>query len=104
MSNEVEAVYENGVFRPLEPVDCEEQQRVRVLLPQSTDNGQSTDSSDANPELDWTREENRRRCELISKRIDGAISSDEQAELEHLQQRMLTHRRKAPPIPIAELQ
>jgi predicted DNA-binding antitoxin AbrB/MazE fold protein len=32
MTKQVEAVYENGVLRPLEPVLLEEQQRVTVLI------------------------------------------------------------------------
>jgi predicted DNA-binding antitoxin AbrB/MazE fold protein len=32
MTKQVEAVYENGVFRPLEPVVLEERQRVTVLI------------------------------------------------------------------------
>ncbi|MGA1994436.1 MAG: antitoxin family protein [Bryobacteraceae bacterium] len=32
MTRQVEAVYENGVFRPLEPVLLEERQRVTVVI------------------------------------------------------------------------
>jgi predicted DNA-binding antitoxin AbrB/MazE fold protein len=32
MTNHVEAVYENGVLRPLEPLPLEEHQRVRVTI------------------------------------------------------------------------
>ncbi|MGA2144826.1 MAG: antitoxin family protein [Bryobacteraceae bacterium] len=32
MTKQVEAVYENGVFRPVEPVSLAEQQRVTVLI------------------------------------------------------------------------
>ncbi len=35
MANTVEAVYENGVFKPVRSVDLAEGQRVRVLLPVS---------------------------------------------------------------------
>lgn len=34
MSNEVEAIYENGVFRPLQPVQLREHQRVTIRLPE----------------------------------------------------------------------
>jgi len=32
MKKSVEAIYENGVFRPLEPVDLPEHQRVQVTV------------------------------------------------------------------------
>jgi predicted DNA-binding antitoxin AbrB/MazE fold protein len=32
MNKRVEAIYENGVFRPLEPVDLPEHQRVQVTI------------------------------------------------------------------------
>jgi predicted DNA-binding antitoxin AbrB/MazE fold protein len=32
MSNHVDAVYENGVLRPLEPLPLEEHQRVRITI------------------------------------------------------------------------
>jgi predicted DNA-binding antitoxin AbrB/MazE fold protein len=35
MAREIDAIYENGVLRPLEPLDLEEQQRVRITI----DNG-----------------------------------------------------------------
>jgi len=33
MSRTIEAVYENGVFRPVEPIKLEEGQRVQVYVP-----------------------------------------------------------------------
>lgn len=33
MAKTIEAVYENGVFRPLEPLQLEEGQRVQVYVP-----------------------------------------------------------------------
>lgn len=35
MSKKLEAVYENGVLRPLEPLDLRERQRVTVILPEA---------------------------------------------------------------------
>ena len=38
MSTVIDAVYEGGVFRPLEPLECREHQRVRLhveVLPES---------------------------------------------------------------------
>jgi predicted DNA-binding antitoxin AbrB/MazE fold protein len=40
MKKSVEAIYENGVFRPLEPVDLPEHQRVQVTV---TDEGEWLD-------------------------------------------------------------
>ncbi len=42
MARTIEAVYENGVFRPLEPVHCEEGQRVEVYLPYEGKTGPAT--------------------------------------------------------------
>ena len=36
MRKQIEAIYENGVLRPLEPLDLEEHQRVRLTI---SDNG-----------------------------------------------------------------
>ena len=36
MTNHVDAVYENGVLRPLEPLPLEEHQRVRVAVSSSS--------------------------------------------------------------------
>jgi predicted DNA-binding antitoxin AbrB/MazE fold protein len=35
MGQQIEAVFENGVFRPLQPVDLPEQHRVTLLLSES---------------------------------------------------------------------
>ena len=32
MEKQVDAIYENGVLRPLEPLDLGEQQRVRITV------------------------------------------------------------------------
>jgi predicted DNA-binding antitoxin AbrB/MazE fold protein len=37
MKKSVEAIYENGVFRPLEPVDLPEHQRVQVTVADEDD-------------------------------------------------------------------
>lgn len=34
---QVEAVYDNGVFRPLQPVNCRDQQMVTVAIPDDSD-------------------------------------------------------------------
>ena len=94
MSEEVQAVYENGVFRPLEPVQWAEQQRVRVCLEKEITVEQSNE---------WTEEKNRRRCELIDKEIAGTLSGEEGTELEGLQQAMLAYRRQVAPLPLDDL-
>ncbi|MCI0464596.1 MAG: DUF104 domain-containing protein [Gemmataceae bacterium] len=43
MSTQLEAVYENGVFRPLQPVRLPEQQRVTVTIDEDID---AVDSAD----------------------------------------------------------
>lgn len=37
MRKSVEVIYENGVFRPLEPVELSEHQRMRVTLEEEAD-------------------------------------------------------------------
>jgi predicted DNA-binding antitoxin AbrB/MazE fold protein len=37
MSKSLEVIYENGVFRPLEPVDLPEHKRVRVMIEDEED-------------------------------------------------------------------
>ena len=49
---------------------------------------------------DWSDDKNRRRCQLIDKKIDGVLSEDEKVEFERLQEEMLTHRRKVAPLPL----
>jgi predicted DNA-binding antitoxin AbrB/MazE fold protein len=39
MISEVEAIYENGVFKPLEPVDWSEKQKVRVTMETDEETG-----------------------------------------------------------------
>lgn len=42
MARTIEAVYENGVFKPLESVQLEEGQRVQVYLPYEPGSGPTT--------------------------------------------------------------
>ena len=42
MSTHVEAVYENGVFRPLHPVELPEHRRVTVTIDEQADAGPDT--------------------------------------------------------------
>jgi predicted DNA-binding antitoxin AbrB/MazE fold protein len=63
MAIHLEAVYEQGVLRPLEPLALAEHQRVRVTVeerkrPLSWESAQQLDDSRA--ELDWLANESRR--------------------------------------------
>jgi hypothetical protein len=49
----------------------------------------------------WTDERNRRRCDLIDKEIDGALTPAEAVELQQLQKAMLRYRHKVAPLPLA---
>ena len=40
----IRAIYENGVFRPTEPVDLPEKSEVQVLLPGPSTNGERLDA------------------------------------------------------------
>ncbi len=66
MSRTIEAVYENGVFRPVEPIKLEEGQRVQVYFPWVPD--------------DRTLEERLKDLEVIEKESDD-ISDEEWAEI-----------------------
>jgi predicted DNA-binding antitoxin AbrB/MazE fold protein len=36
MSKRLDVIYENGVFRPLEPVDVPEHQRMTIMIPEAS--------------------------------------------------------------------
>jgi len=48
----------------------------------------------------WTDAKNDRRCELVDRKIAGALTSEEAAELADLQQQMLRHRDRVAPLPL----
>ena len=48
----------------------------------------------------WSDDKNRRRAQLIDKKIDGVLSEDEETELERLQGEMLAYRRLVAPLPL----
>jgi hypothetical protein len=50
----------------------------------------------------WTEEKNARRCELIDREIDGALTAVEALELKRLQAAMLRYRQKVAPLPLAD--
>lgn len=50
----------------------------------------------------WTEEKNARRCALIDREIDGALTAPEAVELQRLQAEMLRYRQKVAPLPLAE--
>ena len=50
---------------------------------------------------DWSEGKNDRRCQLIDKKIDTTLTSEEAKELEDLQDQMLRHRHRVAPLPLA---
>lgn len=70
-----------------EPVAC-------VLPPPRPTNGTGKDAED------WTDAKNARRCDLIDREIDGAITPAEVLELRQLQTEMLRYQQKVAPWPI----
>ena len=46
----VRAIYENGVFRPTEPVNLPERAEVQVLLPASANGNENLDACDVVPQ------------------------------------------------------
>ncbi len=102
MKTEVEAIYENGVFRPLEPVEWSEQQRVRVPLEAAE--SIETNQNGAQPASDtWTEEKNQRRADLVDKDIDGTLSPEEKIQLDTLQKKMQAYVRRVAPLPLDDL-
>lgn len=69
---------------------------VARVLPASTDGNGSAPATD-----DWTAALDDRRCELIDREIDGTLTPAERTELEDLQARMLRHRHRVAPLPLA---
>ncbi len=69
MSRTIEAVFENGVFKPLQPVKLEDGQRVQVYLPYEPEFG-----TDADPETKL-----RQTQELFA-----GLSEKEASEIERL--------------------
>ena len=51
---------------------------------------------------EWTDGENDRRCDLVDRKIAGAITPDEERELADLQRKMLRYRDEVAPLPLAE--
>jgi hypothetical protein len=49
---------------------------------------------------DWTEDKNARRFALIDKQIAGTISTEETAELRHLQQQIDEYLRRVAPLPL----
>jgi len=59
--------------------------------------GRDCDSGDL-----WTEDKNRRRAELVDRQIAGMLTSDEEAELQVLQQQMRAYRDKVAPLPLED--
>jgi hypothetical protein len=54
------------------------------------------------PEGEWTREKNQRRCELIDRKYDHGLNPSEEAELALLQDAMARYIDKVAPLPLDE--
>jgi predicted DNA-binding antitoxin AbrB/MazE fold protein len=62
MVRQLEAVYEHGVLRPLEPLALPERQRVRLTIEDrvpENDNPQATSVNSRREELEWLAKESR---------------------------------------------
>jgi hypothetical protein len=64
-----------------------------VVRPPQGENGTSTSE-------DWSDAKNRRRCELIDRKYDSALSPAEEAELALLQETMYRHVDRLAPLPL----
>jgi predicted DNA-binding antitoxin AbrB/MazE fold protein len=86
MITQVEAVYENGIFRPLKPVQLSEHQLVTITIAVKTpgSSGSETQSAGA-ADGRGSPLNNPRRIELINKETDTGLSAEEAAELNRLQ-------------------
>ena len=56
--------------------------------------------AELSPNGAWTDEKNKRRCELVDKKIAGTMLSEEGEELARLQREMLDYRRRVAPLPL----
>lgn len=59
---------------------------------------------DPAPKIEWTDLKNERRCLLIDKKHDAALTPDEQQELDRLQTELAEHQRASAPRPLAILE
>ena len=55
------------------------------------------------PEPEWTEADNRRRCALIDKEIDGQLQPEERIELETLGRRLHRYVNRVAPLPLEPL-
>ena len=53
--------------------------------------------------LDWTPQDNQRRCDLLDRDLDGALTPVEQSELVALEQRLDRHVDAIAPLPLEPL-
>lgn len=94
MSQQIEAIYDSGVLRPLEPLALPNQTRVSVTVDVQVNSESSEDSTnidDSDCRSEWTGEKNKRRVALIDKLIQQSLSPDEAAELDRLTDNMRHH-------------
>ncbi len=62
----------------------------------------TTEAGQLHQNTRWTEEKNQRRCDLVDKEIEEALTPEEAVELEQLQKEMLAYRREVAPLPIEE--
>lgn len=75
MSDTIDAIYENGVFRPLQPVDMAENQRVVVTIRTASDTSLHADL------LHWGQQHvdptiTRERIKELLANVPGSFSDD----------------------------
>lgn len=76
--NTISAIFENGVFRPVDPVELTEGTRVQIVVPESRD------SENIEPEPTAAQIEARRRVyEILSRRFDSGHRDTAERHNEH---------------------
>jgi predicted DNA-binding antitoxin AbrB/MazE fold protein len=99
MSHVVDATYENGILKLDQPLPLKDREKVRVTVENLSDVSVAFPSKDPAANS-WTVEDNERRCDLIDKHIEGAISESEKRELDQLQSQMREHLDRIAPMPM----
>jgi predicted DNA-binding antitoxin AbrB/MazE fold protein len=103
--SQLEAVYQDGVFKPLGQVTLPQNQRVRLTV-ESVPGDDPKDDFTGLPRglrgtaQAWTSEKNTRRRDLIDKQIDGTLLPEEEFELGELQRQATAYRDRVAPLPI----
>jgi hypothetical protein len=97
LDSQGEAVKQFFLSLPVDPegamVELNGHAVARLLPITATDNGRSDDE-------EWTDAKNRRRCELIDRKYDSALTPTEEAELAALQSAMHRYVDRVAPLPL----